>query len=74
MYEPGSNSIVTLVERFDIMVERGMAFEDPNAMHGLQLIVPDYPYAKDGLDLWFNKEMGDQRCEPLLSNGRSHYI
>ncbi|KAK6933728.1 Lipoxygenase, C-terminal [Dillenia turbinata] len=45
--------------RFDMeslpadLIRRGMAFEDPNAKHGLQLTIPDYPYAKDGLDLWF---------------------
>ncbi|KAK6933729.1 Lipoxygenase, C-terminal [Dillenia turbinata] len=45
--------------RFDMeslpadLIRRGMAFEDPNAKHGLQLTITDYPYAKDGLDLWF---------------------
>lgn len=31
---------------------RGMAVEDPSASHGLRLTIEDYPYAKDGLDLW----------------------
>lgn len=29
-----------------------MAEEDPNAPHGVKLIIEDYPYAKDGLDIW----------------------
>ena len=29
-----------------------MAVEDPNARHGLKLTIDDYPFAKDGLDLW----------------------
>ncbi|KMT03105.1 hypothetical protein BVRB_8g196630 [Beta vulgaris subsp. vulgaris] len=32
---------------------RGMAVEDSNARHGWKLTIDDYPYAKDGLDLWF---------------------
>ncbi|KAK1397676.1 Lipoxygenase domain-containing protein [Heracleum sosnowskyi] len=34
------------------LVSRGMAEEDPNAPHGLKLIIEDYPYANDGLILW----------------------
>lgn len=29
-----------------------MAVRDPSAPHGLKLVIEDYPYAKDGLDLW----------------------
>ncbi|KAL2937417.1 Linoleate 13S-lipoxygenase 2-1 chloroplastic, partial [Bienertia sinuspersici] len=29
-----------------------MAVEDPSAPHGLKLIIEDYPYASDGLELW----------------------
>ncbi|KAJ0080261.1 hypothetical protein Patl1_22617 [Pistacia atlantica] len=32
---------------------RGMAVEDPNSPHGLRLLIEDYPYAVDGLDIWF---------------------
>ncbi|KAK1390775.1 Linoleate 13S-lipoxygenase 2-1, chloroplastic [Heracleum sosnowskyi] len=34
------------------LISRGMAEEDPNAPHGLKLIIEDYPYANDGLILW----------------------
>lgn len=29
-----------------------MALPDPKAPYGLKLVIEDYPYAKDGLDLW----------------------
>lgn len=29
-----------------------MAIPDPKASYGLSLVIEDYPYAKDGLDLW----------------------
>ncbi|GAV63153.1 Lipoxygenase domain-containing protein/PLAT domain-containing protein [Cephalotus follicularis] len=32
--------------------KRGMAVEDPNAPHGLRLLIHDYPYAVDGLEIW----------------------
>ncbi|OVA06652.1 Lipoxygenase [Macleaya cordata] len=44
--------------RFDMeglpadLVRRGLAVEDPTAKHGLKLIIEDYPFANDGLDLW----------------------
>ncbi|CAK9226351.1 unnamed protein product [Sphagnum troendelagicum] len=34
------------------LVKRGMAIPDSSAKHGLQLLLEDYPYAVDGLDLW----------------------
>lgn len=34
------------------LISRGMAVEDPSAPHGIKLLIEDYPYAKDGLDLW----------------------
>nr|ABF66649.1 lipoxygenase-3 [Physcomitrium patens] len=34
------------------LLKRGMAVRDPSAPHGLKLVIEDYPYAKDGLDLW----------------------
>ncbi|KAH9740986.1 Lipoxygenase 2 [Citrus sinensis] len=32
---------------------RGMAVDDPTAPNGLKLTIEDYPYANDGLNLWF---------------------
>lgn len=32
--------------------KRGMAVEDPNSPHGLRLLIEDYPYAVDGLEIW----------------------
>ena len=29
-----------------------MAVEDPSAPHGLRLVIEDYPYAVDGLEIW----------------------
>ena len=29
-----------------------MAVEDPNSPHGLRLVLEDYPYAVDGLEIW----------------------
>ncbi|KAL8464800.1 hypothetical protein ACS0TY_034339 [Phlomoides rotata] len=34
------------------LMKRGMAEEDSNAPHGLRLVIPDYPYAVDGLEIW----------------------
>ena len=31
---------------------RGMAEEDPSSKHGVKLLIKDYPYAADGLELW----------------------
>ncbi|XVE89678.1 hypothetical protein DITRI_Ditri20bG0015300 [Diplodiscus trichospermus] len=33
--------------------KRGMAVEDANSPYGLQLLIKDYPYAVDGLKIWF---------------------
>ncbi|KAF5941400.1 hypothetical protein HYC85_022567 [Camellia sinensis] len=44
--------------RFDLqalpadLISRGMAVEDPTALHGLRLTIEDYPYASDGLLVW----------------------
>ncbi|KAI4349977.1 hypothetical protein L6164_010510 [Bauhinia variegata] len=35
------------------LIKRGMAVEDPTAPHGLRLVIEDYPYAVDGLEIWF---------------------
>ncbi|CAI0551403.1 unnamed protein product [Linum tenue] len=32
--------------------KRGMAVPDPVSKHGLRLLIKDYPYAVDGLDIW----------------------
>ncbi|KOM30093.1 hypothetical protein LR48_Vigan878s001100 [Vigna angularis] len=34
------------------LVKRGLAVEDPSAPHGLRLLIKDYPYAVDGLEIW----------------------
>lgn len=45
--------------RFDMealpadLIRRGMAVEDPTAENGLRLTIEDYPYANDGLLIWF---------------------
>ncbi|URE48430.1 hypothetical protein MUK42_07522 [Musa troglodytarum] len=41
--------------RFDLedyQLISGMAVEDPTQPHGVRLVLPDYPYADDGLLLW----------------------
>ncbi|XP_027107693.1 probable linoleate 9S-lipoxygenase 5 [Coffea arabica] len=35
------------------LVKRGIAVEDSSAPHGLRLLIPDYPFAVDGLEIWF---------------------
>nr|AEQ30071.1 lipoxygenase [Litchi chinensis] len=32
--------------------KRGVAVEDPNSPHGLRLLIEDYPYAVDGMEIW----------------------
>ncbi|CAK9168024.1 unnamed protein product [Ilex paraguariensis] len=34
------------------LLKRGMAIEDSNSPHGLHLLIQDYPYAVDGLEIW----------------------
>ncbi|KAL5577514.1 hypothetical protein UlMin_019213 [Ulmus minor] len=34
------------------LIKRGMAVEDPNCPHGVRLLIEDYPYAVDGLEIW----------------------
>ncbi|XAR52603.1 Linoleate 9S-lipoxygenase [Bertholletia excelsa] len=34
------------------LVKRGMAVEDPKSPHGIRLLIEDYPYAVDGLEIW----------------------
>ncbi|KAJ6694316.1 hypothetical protein OIU85_005039 [Salix viminalis] len=31
---------------------RGVAVDDPNSPHGVRLLIKDYPYAVDGLEIW----------------------
>ncbi|KAK4591378.1 hypothetical protein RGQ29_021546 [Quercus rubra] len=44
--------------RFDMeslpadLIRRGMAVPDPTQPHGLKLLIEDYPYAADGLQIW----------------------
>ncbi|CAN1828043.1 Linoleate 13S-lipoxygenase 3-1, chloroplastic [Linum perenne] len=35
------------------LFRRGMAVPDPTQPHGLKLLLEDYPYAQDGLLIWF---------------------
>ncbi|XP_020675596.1 linoleate 9S-lipoxygenase 6 [Dendrobium catenatum] len=37
---------------FDLL-KRGMAVYNPSHRAGIQLLIEDYPYATDGLDVWF---------------------
>lgn len=34
------------------LLKRGVAVEDSTRPHGLKLLIEDYPYAVDGLDIW----------------------
>ncbi|XP_016435491.1 linoleate 9S-lipoxygenase 6-like [Nicotiana tabacum] len=34
------------------LVKRGMAVEDSSSPHGIRLLIQDYPYAVDGLEIW----------------------
>ncbi|CAJ1955477.1 unnamed protein product [Sphenostylis stenocarpa] len=34
------------------LIKRGVAVEDSSAPHGLRLLIEDYPYAVDGLEIW----------------------
>ncbi|EXB56580.1 putative linoleate 9S-lipoxygenase 5 [Morus notabilis] len=34
------------------LIKRGMAVKDENSPHGLRLLIEDYPYAVDGLEIW----------------------
>ncbi|KAM6594937.1 hypothetical protein CsatA_002640 [Cannabis sativa] len=34
------------------LIKRGVAVEDPSSPHGVRLLIEDYPYAVDGLEIW----------------------
>ncbi|XP_058743502.1 linoleate 9S-lipoxygenase-like [Vicia villosa] len=34
------------------LIKRGVAVEDPSAPYGVRLLIEDYPYASDGLEIW----------------------
>ncbi|CAB4285328.1 unnamed protein product [Prunus armeniaca] len=34
------------------LIKRGMAVEDPKSSHSVRLLIEDYPYAADGLEIW----------------------
>ncbi|XP_057960486.1 probable linoleate 9S-lipoxygenase 5 [Malania oleifera] len=34
------------------LIKRGVAVQDSNSPHGLHLLIEDYPYAVDGLEIW----------------------
>ncbi|KAH7547072.1 hypothetical protein FEM48_Zijuj01G0268400 [Ziziphus jujuba var. spinosa] len=48
--------------RFDMeglpadLIRRGIAVPDPSQPHGLKLLIEDYPYANDGLLIWYALE------------------
>lgn len=35
------------------LIKRGMAVKDPSSKHGLKLVIEDYPFAVDGLEIWW---------------------
>ncbi|KAJ1380913.1 PLAT/LH2 domain [Sesbania bispinosa] len=35
------------------LLKRGVAVEDSRSPHGIRLLIEDYPYAVDGLEIWF---------------------
>ncbi|VVA12680.1 PREDICTED: linoleate 9S-lipoxygenase [Prunus dulcis] len=35
------------------LMKRGVAVKDANSPHGLRLLIEDYPYAVDGIEIWF---------------------
>nr|CAB94852.1 lipoxygenase [Prunus dulcis] len=35
------------------LINRGVAVKDANSPHGLRLLIDDYPYAVDGIEIWF---------------------
>ncbi|ONI04496.1 hypothetical protein PRUPE_6G324400 [Prunus persica] len=35
------------------LIKRGVAVKDANSPHGLRLLIDDYPYAVDGIEIWF---------------------
>ncbi|KAI5071290.1 hypothetical protein GOP47_0013541 [Adiantum capillus-veneris] len=35
------------------LIKRGVAVKDPTAKHGVKLLIEDYPFAVDALDIWF---------------------
>ena len=44
--------VIEFVLTFYCSCFRGLAVEDPSAPHGLRLVIEDYPYAVDGLEIW----------------------
>ncbi|KAG5006920.1 hypothetical protein JHK85_025462 [Glycine max] len=42
----------TLHEKSKDIYFKGVAVKDPSAPHGVRLLIEDYPYASDGLQIW----------------------
>ncbi|CAK9161628.1 unnamed protein product [Ilex paraguariensis] len=40
------------IKRFLLICSKGMAVPDSSKPHGLKLLIEDYPYAVDGLEIW----------------------
>ncbi|MFQ6625919.1 hypothetical protein Gotur_004606 [Gossypium turneri] len=63
-FSPGKYSLELCAVAYDLewrfdhqalpsdLISRGMAEEDPNALHGLRLTINDYPFANNGLLIW----------------------
>nr|KYP63639.1 Lipoxygenase [Cajanus cajan] len=47
------------------LIKRGVAVEDSSSTHGLRLLIEDYPYAADGLEIWSSafKRFGQRLAE-----------
>ncbi|CAH9073721.1 unnamed protein product [Cuscuta epithymum] len=46
------------------LVKRGVAVEDSSSRHGVRLLIEDYPYAVDGLEIWSSiKAWVDEYCK-----------
>ncbi|XP_027932988.1 lipoxygenase 4, chloroplastic-like [Vigna unguiculata] len=67
IFSPGKHSTEIISAayrdwRFDMealpadLIRRGVAEADPTQPHGLRLLIEDYPYANDGLLMWFALE------------------
>ncbi|KAL4556317.1 hypothetical protein LXL04_038964 [Taraxacum kok-saghyz] len=51
------------------LVKRGMAVEESGCRHGLRLVIEDYPYAVDGLEIWSAiKSWVDEYCRFYYKN------
>uniref|UniRef100_A0A0R0H569 Lipoxygenase n=1 Tax=Glycine max TaxID=3847 RepID=A0A0R0H569_SOYBN len=47
------------------LIKRGVAIKDPSTPHGVRLLIEDYPYAADGLEIWAAIKTWVQEYVPL---------